>query len=151
MLFRSVRHTPCHTHASTCAPLEDSALARSGSGACAAQGGQALLKPQYAAHAAFSLHIRPLAFASTQTSYATTDAAHPSWRRSGECRMYCALRSARRSPARPLSSHEFYESDDRLTISIFDKGADPAQVSVKFEPRSVSPVPPLPPPHAPCR
>ncbi|KAI0726173.1 SGS-domain-containing protein [Fomitopsis betulina] len=34
--------------------------------------------------------------------------------------------------------HEFYESDERLTLSIFDKGADPAHVSVKFEPRSLS-------------
>lgn len=89
-----VRHTPRHTRASTCTPLEDSALARSGLGACAAQGGQALLKPQYAAaHAAFFfLHIQRLAFAnSTQTSYTTTDAAHSSWRRSGECRTHYAL------------------------------------------------------------
>ncbi|KZT65593.1 SGS-domain-containing protein [Daedalea quercina L-15889] len=34
--------------------------------------------------------------------------------------------------------HEFYETDERLTISIFDKGADPAQVAVTFEPRSLS-------------
>ncbi|TFY62913.1 hypothetical protein EVJ58_g3552 [Rhodofomes roseus] len=34
--------------------------------------------------------------------------------------------------------HEFYETDERLTISVFDKGADPAQVAVSFEPRSVS-------------
>ena len=34
--------------------------------------------------------------------------------------------------------HEFYETDERLTLSVFDKGADPAQVSVKFQPRSVS-------------
>ncbi|EKM61077.1 uncharacterized protein PHACADRAFT_247442 [Phanerochaete carnosa HHB-10118-sp] len=33
--------------------------------------------------------------------------------------------------------HEFYETDERLTISVFDKGADPAQVSVKFQPRSL--------------
>lgn len=33
--------------------------------------------------------------------------------------------------------HEFYETDERLTLSVFDKGADPAQVSVKFQPRSV--------------
>ncbi|GJE86153.1 SGT1-like protein [Phanerochaete sordida] len=31
--------------------------------------------------------------------------------------------------------HEFYETDERLTLSIFDKGADPAQVSVKFDSR----------------
>ncbi|RPD82506.1 SGS-domain-containing protein [Lentinus tigrinus ALCF2SS1-7] len=31
--------------------------------------------------------------------------------------------------------HEFYETDDKLTLSIFDKGADPEQVKVSFEPR----------------
>ncbi|KAF5313183.1 hypothetical protein D9619_003286 [Psilocybe cf. subviscida] len=31
--------------------------------------------------------------------------------------------------------HEFYETDEKLTLSIFDKGADPAQVSISFEPR----------------
>ncbi|EAU93134.1 Sgt1 [Coprinopsis cinerea okayama7 len=31
--------------------------------------------------------------------------------------------------------HEFYESDERLTLSIFDRGADPSQVSITFEPR----------------
>ncbi|KAJ7125601.1 SGS domain-containing protein [Mycena crocata] len=34
--------------------------------------------------------------------------------------------------------HEFYETDERLTLSIFDRGADPAGVSVKFEPRKLS-------------
>ncbi|KAH9950371.1 SGS-domain-containing protein [Amylocystis lapponica] len=34
--------------------------------------------------------------------------------------------------------HEFYETDERLTLSIFDKGADPAHVSVTFQPRSLS-------------
>lgn len=34
--------------------------------------------------------------------------------------------------------HEFYETDEKLTISIFDRGADPAQVSIAFEPRKVS-------------
>jgi len=33
--------------------------------------------------------------------------------------------------------HEFYESDEKLTLSIFDRGADPAQVSIQFEPRKV--------------
>jgi hypothetical protein len=33
--------------------------------------------------------------------------------------------------------YEFYETDERLTLSIFDKGADPAQVSVTIEPRKV--------------
>jgi len=33
--------------------------------------------------------------------------------------------------------HEFYETDEKLIISIFDRGADPAQVNVKFEPRGV--------------
>jgi len=31
--------------------------------------------------------------------------------------------------------HEFYETDEVLTLSIFDKGADPEQVSVSFQPR----------------
>ncbi|KIK07018.1 hypothetical protein K443DRAFT_2794 [Laccaria amethystina LaAM-08-1] len=31
--------------------------------------------------------------------------------------------------------HEFYESDDRVVLSVFDRGADPAQVTVTFEPR----------------
>ncbi|KIM85170.1 hypothetical protein PILCRDRAFT_817158 [Piloderma croceum F 1598] len=34
--------------------------------------------------------------------------------------------------------HEFYETDDKVTISVFDKGADPAEVEVKFEPRKLS-------------
>ncbi|KAJ7487577.1 SGS domain-containing protein [Mycena galericulata] len=34
--------------------------------------------------------------------------------------------------------HEFYETDERVTISIFDRGADPAGVSVQFEPRKLS-------------
>lgn len=34
--------------------------------------------------------------------------------------------------------HEFYETDDKLTLSIFDKGADPEQVKITFEPRKVS-------------
>ncbi|KAF5375010.1 hypothetical protein D9758_000304 [Tetrapyrgos nigripes] len=33
--------------------------------------------------------------------------------------------------------HEYYETDERVTISVFDRGADAAQVSVKFEPRKV--------------
>ena len=33
--------------------------------------------------------------------------------------------------------HEFYETEDKLTLSIFDKGADPEQVKVSFEPRKV--------------
>ncbi|TFK93476.1 SGS-domain-containing protein [Polyporus arcularius HHB13444] len=31
--------------------------------------------------------------------------------------------------------HEFYETDEKLTLSIFDKGADPEQVKISFEPR----------------
>ncbi|KAJ7706207.1 SGS domain-containing protein [Mycena rosella] len=34
--------------------------------------------------------------------------------------------------------HEFYETDERVTLSIFDRGADPAGVSVQFEPRKLS-------------
>jgi suppressor of G2 allele of SKP1 len=34
--------------------------------------------------------------------------------------------------------HEFYETDERLTLSIFDRGADPEQVVVKFDHRKVS-------------
>jgi hypothetical protein len=36
--------------------------------------------------------------------------------------------------------HEFYETDDKVTISVFDKGADPTEVEVKFEPRKVRPI-----------
>ena len=35
------------------------------------------------------------------------------------------------------SRHEFYETDENLTLSIFDKGADIEQVKVSFEPRKV--------------
>jgi hypothetical protein len=46
------------------------------------------------------------------------------------------------STRRPLLSshhtrHEFYETDERLTLTIFDRGADPAHVNVKFQPRRV--------------
>jgi len=34
--------------------------------------------------------------------------------------------------------YEFYETEDKLTLSIFDKGVDPADVQIKFEPRAVS-------------
>ncbi|KAI0639451.1 SGS-domain-containing protein [Trametes polyzona] len=34
--------------------------------------------------------------------------------------------------------HEFYETDERLTLSVFDKGADPEQVKVTFEPRKLT-------------
>ncbi|KAI5898237.1 SGS-domain-containing protein [Schizophyllum commune H4-8] len=34
--------------------------------------------------------------------------------------------------------HEFYESDERLTLSVFDKGANPDEVSVEFEPRKLT-------------
>ncbi|KAG6868595.1 hypothetical protein C0993_000621 [Termitomyces sp. T159_Od127] len=34
--------------------------------------------------------------------------------------------------------HEFYETDDALTLSIFDRGADPTQVNVKFGDRRLS-------------
>lgn len=33
--------------------------------------------------------------------------------------------------------HEFYETDEVLTLSIFDRGADPTQVNVNFEDRRV--------------
>ncbi|KAI0257112.1 SGS-domain-containing protein, partial [Lactifluus subvellereus] len=33
--------------------------------------------------------------------------------------------------------HEFYETDDKLTITVFDRGADPAHVNVEFQPRSI--------------
>jgi len=32
--------------------------------------------------------------------------------------------------------HEFYETDEKLTLSIFDKGVDPDDVLIKFLPRS---------------
>jgi len=34
--------------------------------------------------------------------------------------------------------HEFYETDERVTISVFDKGANPDEVSVKFTPTSLT-------------
>ncbi|KAG7099185.1 hypothetical protein E1B28_001054 [Marasmius oreades] len=34
--------------------------------------------------------------------------------------------------------HEYYETDERITVSIFDRNADPAQVSLEFEPRKVT-------------
>ncbi|KAF8577867.1 SGS-domain-containing protein [Ramaria rubella] len=34
--------------------------------------------------------------------------------------------------------HEFYETDERVTISVFDKGANPDGVSVKFSPRALN-------------
>ncbi|KAF8846355.1 SGS-domain-containing protein [Paxillus ammoniavirescens] len=34
--------------------------------------------------------------------------------------------------------HEFYETDERLTLSVFDRGANPTEVSVKFEPRKLT-------------
>ncbi|KIJ45264.1 hypothetical protein M422DRAFT_779162 [Sphaerobolus stellatus SS14] len=34
--------------------------------------------------------------------------------------------------------HEFYETDERLTLSVFDKGANPDEVSIKFTPTSVT-------------
>ncbi|KAH9964300.1 SGS domain-containing protein [Russula dissimulans] len=33
--------------------------------------------------------------------------------------------------------HEFYETDEKLILTIFDRGADPTHVNVKFQPRSV--------------
>ncbi|KAF9457077.1 SGS domain-containing protein [Collybia nuda] len=34
--------------------------------------------------------------------------------------------------------HEFYETDEKVTISIFDRGVDLANVSIKFDPRRLS-------------
>ncbi|EGN93944.1 hypothetical protein SERLA73DRAFT_78326 [Serpula lacrymans var. lacrymans S7.3] len=47
------------------------------------------------------------------------------------------------SDMRPSSTtmalrHEFYETEEKLTISVFDRGADPEQVTVKFEPRTLT-------------
>jgi len=39
---------------------------------------------------------------------------------------------------RPRCRYEFYETEDKLTLSIFDKGVDPADVQIKLEPRAVS-------------
>lgn len=36
-----------------------------------------------------------------------------------------------------LPRHEFYETDEKLILSVFDRGADPEQVSITFEPRKV--------------
>ncbi|KAI9509083.1 SGS-domain-containing protein [Russula earlei] len=33
--------------------------------------------------------------------------------------------------------HEFYETDERVTLTVFDRGADPTLVNVKFQPRSI--------------
>ncbi|KAF9651868.1 SGS-domain-containing protein [Thelephora ganbajun] len=38
----------------------------------------------------------------------------------------------------PTPRYEFYETEDRLTLSIFDKGVDLADVQIKFEPRAFS-------------
>ncbi|KAJ7597014.1 SGS-domain-containing protein [Mycena floridula] len=34
--------------------------------------------------------------------------------------------------------HEFYETDEKITISVFDRGADPADVKVEFHDRKCS-------------
>lgn len=34
--------------------------------------------------------------------------------------------------------HEFYETDEKLTLTVFDRGADPAHINVQFQPRRVS-------------
>lgn len=47
-------------------------------------------------------------------------------------------RETRLSPIAATPRHEFYETEDKLTLSIFDKGADPEQVKIAFEPRKVS-------------
>lgn len=36
-----------------------------------------------------------------------------------------------------LPRHEFYETDEKVTISVFDRGADPTQVTITFDPRKV--------------
>ena len=36
-----------------------------------------------------------------------------------------------------LFSHEFYETDEKVTISIFERGADPEKVKVDLTPTSV--------------
>lgn len=44
-----------------------------------------------------------------------------------------------RSPVLTLTPrHDFYESDERLTLSIYVRGADPEQVKVNFTETSVS-------------
>ena len=40
-------------------------------------------------------------------------------------------------PTELESRHDYYETDEKVTLSIFDRGADPAQLSVVFEPRKV--------------
>ncbi|THH11190.1 hypothetical protein EW145_g793 [Phellinidium pouzarii] len=37
-------------------------------------------------------------------------------------------------PSQPR--HSFYETDEKLTLDIFDKGVNPGEVSIKFEPRT---------------
>jgi hypothetical protein len=50
------------------------------------------------------------------------------------------------SPVQGTSSlfffrHEFYETDEKVTLSIFDKGVKQDEVQIKFLPRSVSSLP----------
>jgi len=33
--------------------------------------------------------------------------------------------------------HEFYETDERLILTVFDRGADPAHINVDFQPRRI--------------
>ena len=37
----------------------------------------------------------------------------------------------------PSRRHDFYETDEKLTLSIYDKNVDAAQASLEFKPRSV--------------
>ncbi|KXN90050.1 hypothetical protein AN958_05055 [Leucoagaricus sp. SymC.cos] len=34
--------------------------------------------------------------------------------------------------------HEFYETEEKLIISVFDRNADPAQIKIAFEPRALN-------------
>lgn len=55
---------------------------------------------------------------------------------SGEAALICNIASLLR-PYVTLFSHEFYETDDKVTISIFERGADPEKVKVDLTPTSV--------------
>ena len=55
------------------------------------------------------------------------DGYHPQVRFSTRCPL----------PSSHHTRHEFYETDERLTLTVFDRGADPAHVNVKFQSRRV--------------
>ena len=51
--------------------------------------------------------------------------------------------SSSSSSLNPLPRHDFFQSDEKFTLSIFVKGLKPEDVSVSFRERSVRPFPSL--------